>query len=394
MANDSNFFLDNLNQPTGKENIYNVDSNKYGSNYSSVVGANPYANLNYRKSFWQNVLTGLGFRTNYDAYKESMMLQAQEYDAQMAQKAYNEKYDSALEQTQRLREAGINPDVAGDVEAGSAQGPVDDGNPPIAPSSDGDFLTNVAGSLFSGVETLFGLAESGFGLISLGQDIRGKRLDNDKKQIDNTLEAFLSASLPDDYNIGENSDGHKWHFRFGYDKNSRLYALLGNRAKKYAKGVNLFRDSLLGQEEEAKHREGRAKNRSAFARVRGKSTYSEMNDVLDAFEGTLGDLATIAETTTQEKDIKQNKYEGELADAMDAERMAKATMEGAEADVANTQANSRLTNVNAKIQEAREKAKNSLDALTSKLDAMAGDNFLARLGSILVQLIKVRVFQL
>lgn len=161
---------------TPNEDVYSVDSGKYGSAYSSVVSANPYANMDYRQSFWQKVLSGLGFRTNYDAYKESMALQAKEYDAQMAQKAYNEQFDSALAQTQRLREAGINPDIAGDVSAGESQSPVDDGNPPVPPQAD-DF-----GLVSQGLQSLGAMAinsvQMALGFAKDFQSLRQMRIDS------------------------------------------------------------------------------------------------------------------------------------------------------------------------------------------------------------------------
>lgn len=378
--------------PTPSVNVHQSDLSKFGK-YSDLAAANPYANVDYRQSIWQKLLSNLGFRTDYDSYLESMSLNAKEYEASLLEKKHNEEYDSAASQAERLRQAGLNPDLQ-NVDAGGSSGMEPDPSLPAQPGNDQGLITNIAGTLVSSVETLFGLAESGFGLASLAQDIESKRLANDKSRMENTLEAFLGASLPDDYNQGSNSDGTKWHWRFGWNKDSRLYSLLGSRARKYARGVNLYRESLLGQEAEAEHRAGRAANRSLFARLRGKSTYSELNDVLDAFEGTLGDLATIQETTRQEADIKKSQYEGGLADAMDPERMAEATMQGAEASAQESAASAFKLGAEGRMADAREKAKNSLDSLTAELDKLAGDNFLARLGAVLVNLIKIRVFQL
>ena len=62
----------------------------------------------------------LGFRTGIDQYNENMDNLAAQWDTQNQSLAYEENYNSAAEQTARMREAGLNPDINGDVNAGIA----------------------------------------------------------------------------------------------------------------------------------------------------------------------------------------------------------------------------------------------------------------------------------
>lgn len=379
----------------GSEHVYDIgDPNKYGSSYSGLVEANPYANMSYSQSPWQKFLASLGFRTNYDAYRESLALQAKEYDASIAAKAYNENYDSAASQADRLREAGVNPDLNG-VDAGSSSALSDDGNPAIAPEgNDFEMVTNVAGAMVSTLETLFGFAQSGFNILGQFQDLRSKKLANDKSFMENSLMAFLNASLPDEYNSDNRSDGFTF-WRFGYDKSSRLGRLLGSRSKKYASAVNLFRESLVGQEEEAAHRANRAANRSRFSSIRGSAYYSEFNDVLDAFEGALTDLAKDVSTTNMQKDTAQNVYDAKRLEALNPAEMAGYEASTAASNALTAGSNAKRASAEASLAEARDKAKNSIDDLIGSLEAF-GDkgNWLAQIGAILMSLVKVRVFQL
>lgn len=376
------------------KNVRNIDVSRPYDSSSGIDqaqwDANPYANTSYRISPWQNFLMGLGFRTKYDAYKESMQVNANEYYSQLAEKAHNEEYDSPLAQAQRMAEAGLNPDLQ-DISGGSSSPMEPDPNGPIAPGDEEDIPYRVATGLMGCIESLFGLVESGYAVAQLGQNLEGKRLDNDKAFMDNALDAFLNASISTG-NTRFNSDGSHHYWRFGYDKKSRLGRLLGRRAKKYSNAVNLFRESLIGQEQEAKHGLGRAHNRAAFSAIRGRSTYSEFDDVLDAFEGTLADLARDVEATSMQKDVASNVYEAEKIVAMDAGRLASAEMSGAENAAKLAGAQAEKTGVEKKMADARYDARNSLDALSGKLDGM--DGLPATLGRILVDLLKTKIFGL
>lgn len=139
-----------------------------GENYAALVAANPYRNQEYKKSPWQNFLTSLGFRTQADAWQENMNVQAAEYDAALAQKAYNEQYESPIAEAGRLRQAGMNPDLQGigDVSGASPMG--DDPSTPMQSTGDEEKILQAGNFIMSAVSTAFGIAKQFGELRALG----------------------------------------------------------------------------------------------------------------------------------------------------------------------------------------------------------------------------------
>ena len=91
--------------------------------YQGMLDAIPYRNQKYNESPWQRPFSNLGFRTQADAWKENMAVQAAEYDAAIAQKAADEAYETPGAQVARMRAAGLNPDLNGGegISPGEAQ---------------------------------------------------------------------------------------------------------------------------------------------------------------------------------------------------------------------------------------------------------------------------------
>lgn len=125
--------------------VYSPPSPELGPQYQSLLDQNPYRNLTYRKSPWQNLLTNLGFRTEADAWQENMSVQAAEYDASIAQKAYDEQYNTASAQAERMRAAGINPDIDGgsSISPGEAASPAQDPSTPMQTTGDDDSAAGI-----------------------------------------------------------------------------------------------------------------------------------------------------------------------------------------------------------------------------------------------------------
>lgn len=76
---------------------------------------NPYSTENraaYKMGSIESFLHDtLGFRTGVDKYNEEMDNAASAWDAQQANNAYEEEYNSAQAQTARMQAAGLNPDL-------------------------------------------------------------------------------------------------------------------------------------------------------------------------------------------------------------------------------------------------------------------------------------------
>lgn len=171
-----------------------------GPQYQSLLDANPYRNQNYAESGWQNFLSMLGFRTEADAWKENMAVQAAEYDAAIAQKAYDERYDSPSAQAERMRQAGINPDISGgeNITSGeSAALPQDPSTPMQSTGDEGELqrVVTMGAEIASGCMNAFTTA---VGIVSSIQGIHRNRLDNTMQAIQNegALQGLADQVLP------------------------------------------------------------------------------------------------------------------------------------------------------------------------------------------------------
>lgn len=163
--------------------------------------SNPYANYDYRHTWWQKLWESLGFRSKWDEFRESMAVNSAEYKAQLADKAHNEVYDSALSQVMREREAGINPDLAGNVDAGGSSAMEPDPNAPIAPEAHDpvQIIQGFGNTVMSIFTSAMGFAESGLGLMQMKQALDSGNIANAQALFDlghKTATAFIPSQYP------------------------------------------------------------------------------------------------------------------------------------------------------------------------------------------------------
>ena len=140
--------------------------------YQSLIDANPYRNAGYKVRPWQQFLSWLGFRTQADAWKENMAIQASEYDSSIIQKAYNEDYNDPQSQVARMRSAGLNPDLdPSSVTSGEASPMPEDPSTPM-------LSTGQEGQLLSFAEGIMNIASTAIGLVGSVQGISRNALQN------------------------------------------------------------------------------------------------------------------------------------------------------------------------------------------------------------------------
>lgn len=76
--------------------------------------SNPYSRENrakYKMGVIENWLHNMGFKTGYDTYHMEMDNNANAWETQNQSAAYEENYNSAEAEAQRMRNAGLNPDI-------------------------------------------------------------------------------------------------------------------------------------------------------------------------------------------------------------------------------------------------------------------------------------------
>lgn len=282
--------------------VFTPDLSKHGQAYQVLAENNPYANVNYRQSWIQKVLSGLGFRTNYDAYLEGMNLQAQEYDNAILQKEYDEEYNSPLAQAQRERQAGLNPNLTGNVSSGEASSVQDDGNPPVPPVADDlQTVTSFAGSVLQGVQIAVGIAGS-------LQGLQAAKLENNSKLAAFAEDAILHV-LPESY---DDSSGVDWKSVENYYPTlERMYGSMMSKRqfRKFVGLANNFAEGLSTGSKKWSMYKARADERKAYYRAVSGSDYSEQDEVMRIVSGELSDMAinlfkerTYADTQTAKND--------------------------------------------------------------------------------------------
>lgn len=286
------------------------------SPYQALIDSNPYRNVDYTMSPWQKLLSKLGFRTQADAWKENMTVQANEYDAAIKQKEYDEQYNTPLQQVARMRAAGLNPDLDGgsSIDPGSAQAPGEDPSTPMQSTGEEGVIMSVA----NGVLSAFSDA---LGMVSSFQGIQRNNIENSLLSLSESSQVFQTAQsmapyfLPDSPK-SEGIDNFDW--KGAALLNAQKYA--GKHIpKKYQQAFidaqTSFWDSAIGEGESYAQFADRIKNKRNWA-TEHQTLWSEFDDVLMVITEPLAEM--------NEKIFKQNQ-ETELAESKAAEASAGTT---------------------------------------------------------------------
>lgn len=166
----------------------------YGQEYDRLFQANPYRNLTYKKSFWQQLVSALGFRTDADRWLEDVQVNSAEYDAGIFSMMQQNDYNDPASQADRMRQAGMNPDLLGIGDVAGASSPTEDPNGMSSNVGDefADFGNTIA-SVFSRAMAVFKDFKS---IQQMNTIIDGQNIDNAVKMtgaIDSFIESSLSA---------------------------------------------------------------------------------------------------------------------------------------------------------------------------------------------------------
>lgn len=351
------------NDEVAKVNNVFTSSASHKKQYQSLADNNPYANPVYKESGWQKFLSSLGFRTDKDRYLEGMNLQAQEYDNALLQKEYNEQYDSALAQSQREREAGLNPNLTGNVDAGSSSEMAEDGNPPQPSESDLGQVSEFASNVLNAVQMAYGLFSSGISVAGAMQDLKGKGIANRIASIEENNKLFDFAedavirvlpSVKDLEGEGEVSNYYNaLKSAYGGQMSKKQF-------KKFMHYAQQFQNNINVDDKYFEKLSKRAKNRKDyFGTVANTEAYSEVDTVMYAISEELSNLATRvfkAEST----------YKAEYAEGLDARAIANAESANAGLDIA-LKSNEKL------MSDFKVQLRSSFKNIMDKLDALSAE---------------------
>lgn len=295
--------LNSADKVSRSYSVFTPDTSKFHGKYVDLAESNPYANVNYRKSWGQALLGMLGFRTNYDNYLEGMNLQAQEYENNLLLKQHDEDYNSPLEQVKREQAAGLNPDLTGNIDAGEAAPMRDDGNPPVMPESDFDQIIGFASSVVQGVHMAFSLASGVASLSSQILDNRSKRLNQIGQEDALAFNALMNVLPPEsDEPLNYNQLYSKFKRAYGGSFKKRYFPSFVQRALQ-------FQDSLAFSDKEYAAKNNMASNRVGYFGKASSPSYSAEDRVMREVSKVLSKLAY--DTSIMNEEVSQKRLAAE-----------------------------------------------------------------------------------
>lgn len=170
-----------------------------GTDYSAVK--NPYATNHLKRTYGDYLLKFLSMGAIATPWEKAEAQRLANYDAwesQHSEQQRQEMYNSALEQVEREREAGINPDLAGDVSAGeSAEGLMD--NFPFKSSYDtlNESQQQFSDVIMSALQFGMGALQSVYQIKDLKTAIDSRELEASERLLglsEDSLRKFMSTN--------------------------------------------------------------------------------------------------------------------------------------------------------------------------------------------------------
>lgn len=212
-------------------------TDKVKNPYGSTVVKNPFgAPPQVFSDIHQNPTGAFGTWSKQDqALFNTSMAEAQ-WLAELSLMDYQNEYNTPVAQAQRMREAGLNPDLLGVEQGGTSA----DGSAPGAVAPEGSNPLDIAGNIFSIFSTAVSVANGLMSFKSASEAVNSQVIDNVNK-VDGFATSFLVDQLsPDSFSSdGQLLDDKK----FDIISNSRSWA-----QKRYGFNSRMskrFEDSVL-----------------------------------------------------------------------------------------------------------------------------------------------------
>lgn len=158
--------------PDKSDHISNpYDSAFDGTRFEQMARNNPYLNYNYELGLWDRIGNTFGFRTNEDKVREQMEQASRDYNAQLYQLQSEDQYNSPSEQANRMRQAGMNPDLLGtDSVAPAGEFAQEQTSPDLSSNDNTQVLSTASNILWQTVNGGFSIAEGLFNIENIQLD--------------------------------------------------------------------------------------------------------------------------------------------------------------------------------------------------------------------------------
>lgn len=270
--------------------------------YQELFDNNPYRNLQYNKSPWQEFISALGFRTKADAWDEQVQENVAQYDAGIYQQMFQDEYNSETAKAQRMREAGENPDLLGTGNVSDASSPYQDPEG-LTPSPDEEGVLGQVGSgLVSMFNTAVGIATQFAQLSNLNQDIEGKGISNAEHMMQIISQRVLGMTP---------SEGFKTDDDFKQWKKDVEYSLREPYGRAFFKGSSLRRwnrsiDDFIGGLPQTKEQYAEWRQRLGDAKDYLIGREDHWSDAVDVFKILNEELISLRKELTENEAVLKN----------------------------------------------------------------------------------------
>ena len=328
-------------------------ANVAGTRFANI--SNPYSSLPRQKTNWDKFLNWLGFRSGYDKAQEQYNLAGAEYNAQLEQLASEEAYNSPLQQAQRMREAGLNPDLTGVSGEPASEFDNQQQSPDVSVGTDVNPL-DVVKSIGTGFMSTLS------GTIALLNDVnllKQAKIATDEKDLDfgRKLIEFYKESDPYFQDPAELFDDGSLNPRLRVQNIGLTLFHSGRNRKRFADFRNKVSDSLMGLTQTNKSYDEFAKSAESLGSSMSQPWFSgfgltakDVADFLRPLSRAQMDLMFAqakAENSKAYKEYHENAYQGDVYAKLSNDPEASASMaesikSGNVADIAENQ--SRLSN--------------------------------------------------
>lgn len=306
--------------------------------YADLVNANPWKELDYKQSGWQKFLGALGFRTGYDVAKENQQFQYNEYLSNIQSMAFQNQYDTPEAQAERMRQAGMNPDLQGTGDVAGSAGLPEDTNNTLPNNTDMETLQQGANFIMSGLSMAIGFGKDIGALKQISIANEAGQLGNTETIMSMAINAVLNHSPKemtidhtpkmeegDDLTPSIKRDNPEWIADYKSGLSKKQY-------RQFSKLVSDFwNDSARTDVERYKDWRSRMEERQKAFVQYGNPNYSDEDDVLlavsDVFSKYVGRIEKKrARNTEQGLDLESQEMskESEYQSAIDPTLRAEA----------------------------------------------------------------------
>lgn len=341
--------------------------------WQKIIDANPYTPDKWSrdKTMWDDLAILFGFRSSMDNYIDQMQLASNTYYADAIANYHKEKYDSEIEQAQRQRAAGLNPDLLG-VNGGEGQNMNEEQIKPDL-TQVGDSGNAIMKGILSFVTGVMGFSKDTLSLAGIVEENATKRVVNNEK-FKEFAQSFIKESVMDSNMIDDKDylTDKKWgELRNDIMQKAKLYTK-GWRKKdmeRFMNNINAFLDSSKTVGETYGTWKKALQDRKDFAILAGNKYYGtgiNMGDIEGLMKAVqpLSNLAMNDEFTKLGASIAEGQYNKDYYESADG------TLAG-EAENAENEYKKQSAEYEKLVKDAKKEVMDKLDELEKQGNKLA-----------------------